>query len=347
MPAIRRLLPILLALALVSAILPSSSSAGPSAYFSQTNQSIGGSFATYFYSHGGVDIFGYPITGEFNQGGKTVQYFERTRMEYNPAAGEAVELGLLGRELTAGRNFAQCSPFSGDSQHAYFSQTGHSLSYGFKYYWEHRGGAAVFGMPISEEFSEVNAVDGQTYTVQYFERARFEYHPEFKGTPYETELGLLGTMQRGGQTPAAATSAPPAPDTRSGLHPMEDQMLQKVNAKRASLGLGQVRIDQSLTALARVRSNDMATRHYFSHETPDGKYFYDYLKAAGISYAKCGETLAENNYGEDAATNVAFDGLMNSPAHREIILDGIYNSVGVGYAVASDGMRYFTLIFLK
>ena len=45
-------------------------------------------------------------------------------------------------------------------------------------------------MPISEEFQERGA-DGTTRTVQYLERARFEYHPEFKGTMYEVELGLL------------------------------------------------------------------------------------------------------------------------------------------------------------
>jgi hypothetical protein len=28
--------------------------------------------------------------------------------------------------------------------------------------------------------------------VQYFERNRFEYHPENAGTPYEIQLGLLG-----------------------------------------------------------------------------------------------------------------------------------------------------------
>jgi hypothetical protein len=39
---------------------------------------------------------------------------------------------------------------------------------------------------------EVNPGDGITYTVQYFERARFEYHPEYAGTEYEVLLGLLG-----------------------------------------------------------------------------------------------------------------------------------------------------------
>ena len=55
-----------------------------------------------------------------------------------------------------------------------------------------RGGLAQFGYPISEEMREVSPTDGQEYTVQYFERARFEYHPEYKGTPGEVLLGLLG-----------------------------------------------------------------------------------------------------------------------------------------------------------
>jgi hypothetical protein len=50
----------------------------------------------------------------------------------------------------------------------------------------------VYGYPISEEITEVSPTDGQLYTVQYFERNRFEHHPEKAGTPYEVQLGLLG-----------------------------------------------------------------------------------------------------------------------------------------------------------
>jgi hypothetical protein len=59
---------------------------------------------------------------------------------------------------------------------------------------------ASFGYPISEELREVNQADGKTYTVQYFERARLEYHPENAGTPYVVQLGLMGleTIATGG-----------------------------------------------------------------------------------------------------------------------------------------------------
>jgi hypothetical protein len=74
----------------------------------------------------------------------------------------------------------------------FFPETGMGLGGGFKHFWEQHGGLATFGYPITDEFREVSPTDGQTYTVQYFERARFEYHPEHQGTPHETQLGLLG-----------------------------------------------------------------------------------------------------------------------------------------------------------
>jgi len=50
----------------------------------------------------------------------------------------------------------------------------------------------VFGYPISEEFDEVSPADGKVHIMQYFERARFEWHQEFAGTPQQVQLGLIG-----------------------------------------------------------------------------------------------------------------------------------------------------------
>src|SRR5690606_35411718 len=59
-------------------------------------------------------------------------------------------------------------------------------------YWYRNGGLPIFGYPISEEFQELSRTDGEMHTVQYFERARFEWHPDKRGTPYEFLLGHLG-----------------------------------------------------------------------------------------------------------------------------------------------------------
>ncbi len=85
-----------------------------------------------------------------------------------------------------------------------FPQTGHSMCKAMEAYWNKYGGLAQFGYPISDPFVEVSPTDGKSYTVQYFERARFELHPENKGTPYEVLLGLLGRQFHAVEGPVAA-----------------------------------------------------------------------------------------------------------------------------------------------
>jgi len=58
-----------------------------------------------------------------------------------------------------------------------FPETGKTVSGKFLTYWDTHGGLAQQGYPISGEMQEKIAVDGKTYTVQYFERAVFEMHP--------------------------------------------------------------------------------------------------------------------------------------------------------------------------
>ncbi|HMA32938.1 MAG TPA: hypothetical protein VKY74_00550, partial [Chloroflexia bacterium] len=94
-----------------------------------------------------------------------------------------------------------------DPAATYFAPTGHTLREPFRRYWQAQGGLAQFGYPLTEPFPEINPATDQLYTVQYFERARFEYHPENLGTPYAVLLGLLGrtiTADRAGDPPFAA-----------------------------------------------------------------------------------------------------------------------------------------------
>src|SRR5205807_2668533 len=85
---------------------------------------------------------------------------------------------------------AGCDPGSGPL----FPQTGHRVCAPFFAWWTRYGGLAQFGYPITEALAERDPASGITYTVQYFERARFEYHPEYEGTPAEVLLGLLGVQ---------------------------------------------------------------------------------------------------------------------------------------------------------
>lgn len=88
-----------------------------------------------------------------------------------------------------------------------FPVTGFQVCDPFLTYWQQNGGLAQQGYPISAEFDEVNPSDGKTYRTQYFERARFEYHPEQADPRYQVLLGLLGTEQYRARYP----DAPPPP----------------------------------------------------------------------------------------------------------------------------------------
>ena len=182
---------------------PTTAAAPDVVYFPETGHHVEAPFLTTWRLRGGLTIFGYPISEPIDRDGRRVQYFERARFELHPElAGTPyeVELTLLGSQLTAGRAdppFARLdfgTPPQTGPDRAYYPETGHFLAYGFKAYWEANGGLYAFGYPISEEFSEPNPDTGETYTVQYFERARFEWHPEERGTPYEVLLGRLGAQ---------------------------------------------------------------------------------------------------------------------------------------------------------
>jgi hypothetical protein len=68
----------------------------------------------------------------------------------------------------------------------WFPETEHSIGGGIGRYFLDGGGVTEFGFPVSDEMAET--IEGQVYTVQYFQRARLEYNPR---TGAITE-GLVG-----------------------------------------------------------------------------------------------------------------------------------------------------------
>jgi hypothetical protein len=165
----------------------------PARYFSETYHTLNGLFQQYWDAHGGLAQQGYPLTEEFQEqsalDGKpyVVQYFERAVFERHPEnAGTPYEalLSQLGTYELKTR-YPQGAPAgtTNPTNPRFFPETGHTIGGTFRTYWESHGGLAQQGFPLTEEFQEQSTLDGQTYTVQYFERAIFELHPENAGTP--------------------------------------------------------------------------------------------------------------------------------------------------------------------
>ncbi|MFL5733587.1 MAG: CAP domain-containing protein [Chloroflexia bacterium] len=336
-------------------VLSGSGAPTSSQYFSVTGKLVAGSFLQTF-NRFGLRTIGYPLSEARQERGLTVQYFERVRMEYHPelaSKGFPVLMSRLGDDFSKpSQPFARVGAFGSSKARAYLPVTGHSLSEPFLSFWKKTGGVELYGYPLSEPMR----VGGML--VQWFERARFEYHPELAKKGQAVQLSLLGrdALQRaGGLTSAPAAPpppAPPAPVAQQGpqvaLSGMESSLLRRINEVRAAAGLQQVHFDAAVTAVARARSNDMAERNYFSHTTPEGTNFLSMLSGRSIQFKFGGEILARNNYPDDQASNVAMDSYLNSAPHKAIIMDGRYSAVGLGYAKSGeDAMHYFTVIFVE
>ncbi len=170
-------------------------------YFPDSEHTLAGPFKEYWERQGGVRVFGLPISEEFQERGMTVQYFERAVLEYHTEYARTrfeVQARLLGVQLAqsrpelAFRRLAEAGKlYTAPASTTYFDSTGHTLGGPFKAYWETNGGLALFGFPMSEPF-DVAGADGKSRRVQYFQRCRMDYFPEFNNTPYAVQLGLLG-----------------------------------------------------------------------------------------------------------------------------------------------------------
>ena len=197
-------------------------SAGPPTRecFAETGRCIAGRFLDRWRATGGATVNGLPLTDERTErledgNAYAVQYFERARLEYHPEnpAPYDVLLGQFGRRVRPAD--PPVAPQSDAPQ--YFSETGHNLSGLFYQHWREYG-LAQFGYPISEVITET-LEDGKPYRVQYFERARFEYHPENQA-PYDVLLGQFGWRVLGGgaaRTLALEPTSGPCPDARTSV----------------------------------------------------------------------------------------------------------------------------------
>jgi hypothetical protein len=258
-------------------------------FYKETGKTLAGEFVEFYDRYGGVLQFGYPVTEaevEEVAGGKRymVQWTERQRLEYHPEqAGTPYEvlLGLLGRELTEGLNGPRFQPTtdqgavgnqesgirsqeSGDAKSGlltpdssvltthysllptqFFPETSQRVAEPFLSYWRENGGLPIYGYPISSAYEEESGL-----MVQWFERARFEYHPEYPG--HSVLLGHLGLETRkmldvssyelgvfGGAAPDSKLKI----DLSQGGESEDPHFLDNVRDAGRALGPGLVRLD--------------------------------------------------------------------------------------------------------
>ena len=122
---------------------------------------------------------------------------------------------------------------------------------------------------------------------------------------------------------------------------LSSRSLALVNAARGDEGLGALEWDDRLAKAARAHADDMADRGYYDHVSPEGGTVRDrFLDAGGGRWRLVAENLARCRgcpVPPDVARVEAFHGgWMDSPPHREAILDPGLDSFGFATAVAGD-----------
>jgi hypothetical protein len=189
--------------------------------FTETGKNLCGRFLQYWQAHGGLPQQGFPLTNTFSEvstiDGRTytVQYFERAVFEHHPEnqPPNDVLLSLLGA-MRLRDKYGDAGPpnqlTNTEVGSRLVSQTGKRIGGRFLRYWDTHGSLAQQGYPISDEFDEVSEIDGQSYRVQYFERAVFEYHPA-EPLAAQILLSLLGVdrFQRNYTAGSALPEVPP------------------------------------------------------------------------------------------------------------------------------------------
>ena len=163
-----------------------------------------------------------------------------------------------------------------------------------------------------------------------------------------TEPGRTPSTSTSPSTPStSATSPQPSLTTRApaplvtASAPDSQQVVALVNVERSRAGCGPVSVNAALRRAAQGHSDDMASRDYFSHTSPDGVTFAERIRAAGYD----GGAIAENIAAGQTSAKEVMRAWMASPGHRANILDCAYRDLGVGYATGGSYGTYWTQTF--
>ena len=129
------------------------------------------------------------------------------------------------------------------------------------------------------------------------------------------------------------------PLVNNAVKSFEEQVIDLTNQQRRANGLKDLKANWELSRIARIKSQEMCDRKYFSHTSPTYGSPFDMIKSFGISYKTAGENIA---MGQRTPKDVV-NAWMNSAGHRANILNASFKEIGVGYVSSGN---YWTQMFI-
>ena len=109
------------------------------------------------------------------------------------------------------------------------------------------------------------------------------------------------------------------------------EVVRLTNEKRAQNGLAPLSENSVLSSAALAKGNDMISKGYWAHFAPDGTSPWSFFSSFGYKYRYAGENLAR----DFSSASTAVDAWMNSPTHKENILNANYREIGIGVTEGS------------
>ena len=157
-----------------------------------------------------------------------------------------------------------------------------------------------------------------------------------------TQAGSGVRKKPSSAAPAAHISSTADDYTTPLLTAQEEMALNLLNQDRISAGLPPLAHDPTLSAIARMKCEDMRSGNYFAHESPKWGNAKQMLTTLGYNFRACGENIA--HHATVIKSQAAF---MSSDGHRRNILSPNWDRVGVGVAVDRNGYVYVTQLFAR
>ncbi|MBP9813256.1 hypothetical protein KBC51_02330 [Candidatus Saccharibacteria bacterium] len=107
-----------------------------------------------------------------------------------------------------------------------------------------------------------------------------------------------------------------------------NEIIELTNKQRELLNAQPLAVNIDLMNAAQAKAENMAKEQYFSHNLPDGSAPWKFITDTGYSYLEAGENLAMTNQANDSVVN----GWMNSPAHKDNVINKNFTDTGIGVA---------------
>ncbi|MBR5390379.1 MAG: hypothetical protein IK141_03635 [Clostridia bacterium] len=170
--------------------------------------------------------------------------------------------------------------------------------------------------------------------------------PAVPDVPRRTDTPAPAVSAAPAARPTAAPTAAPSVSTGDyttiSVTAQEQKVWNLLNRDRQSNGLPALPLDPELSRIARIKSCDMNSQHYFAHESPTYGNAASMLRAFGYAFNGVGENIAHH-----ATVEKAEAAFLSSQGHRGNILGRQWTKVGVGVCVDKNGFVYVTQLFAR